>query len=396
MLRSLVNHLPAHVYAVDQEGKFILANDAFLQLIRQVTQRDIIGKTPSQVFPQPLGAEMQADNIAVVNSGQPVLNREGLCLITPAPDCWNLTTKVPLREPGGEIIGLVAISHDISEQRRSRQQLQLANAELQQANTALKEMQLQLIHMERLQSIGRLAAGVAHEVKNPLAVLRMGLDFLLNVEFPPDASGDTWIVLEDMQTAIQRADTIIMGLLNFSAPGELELKPVNVNQLVEHSLSLVRHELTAHAFVVEQQGNSNGTLALLDEQKIDQVLVNLFTNAFHAMPDGGKLTVRTTVRTIAPQETQHDAGSREGIGFRSGDEVVQIEIDDTGTGIPPDKLDRIFDPFFTTKETGKGTGLGLTVARKIVELHGGSLTLSNRMEGGARATLTFKTTKETK
>jgi len=231
-------------------------------------------------------------------------------------------------------------------------------------------------------------------VKNPLAVLRMGVDFFLNLDLPSETSGAAWMVLEDMQLAIKRADTIIMGMLNFSAPGELHLQPVNVDEFVDQALALVRHELNAHNYVVERIPASTPAYALLDTQKVDQVLVNLLTNAFHAMPGGGTLTLRTIVRTITAEEHHHEAGSRQGARLRTGDEVIEIQIDDTGTGIPPEKLDKIFDPFFTTKETGKGTGLGLTVARKIVELHEGSLSIANRPEGGVRCALLFKPTKE--
>ncbi len=395
LLRNLVDHLPDYIYVLDEAGRFLLANEAFYQLTRAVTPAKFMGQTASALFPPPVGPDLEADDLAVLRSGEAVVNREEPCRLTPEPDCWLATTKVPLRDPGDRVIGLVVISHDITRRRRANRELQAANAELLRANTALKEVHLQLLHLERLQSIGRLAAGVAHEVKNPLAVLRMGVDFFLNVPLPPETAAPAAVVLEDMQSAIQRADTIIMGLLNYSAPGELQLKPVAVNQLLDQALTLVRHEIGANGYVVERQLAPIPVFALLDAQKIDQVLVNLLTNAFHAMPGGGRLTLRTVQRPITDAETRHDAGSRAGARFRTGEPVIAIQIDDTGTGIPPDKLDKIFEPFFTTKETGKGTGLGLTVARKIVELHGGTLSIINRPEGGVRSTLLFKDLKET-
>jgi PAS domain S-box-containing protein len=395
LLRNLVDHLPDYIYVLDEQGRFLIANEAFYQLTRTVTPANFVGQTASGLFPPPVGLDLEADDLAVLRSGEAVVNREEPCRLTTEPDCWLATTKVPLRDPGDRVIGLVVISHDITERRRASRQLQAANDELLRANTELKEVHLQLLHLERLQSIGRLAAGVAHEVKNPLAVLRMGVDYVLSLPLPPTETDTAAKVFEDMETAIKRADTIIMGMLDFSAPGQLHLKPVAVNQLVNHALSLVRHELKSNGYVVERQLTPFPVFALLDAQKIDQVLVNLLTNAFHAMPDGGRLTLRTAQRTIANDETHHDAGSREGARFRPGEPVIEVQIDDTGHGIPPEKLDKIFDPFFTTKETGKGTGLGLTVARKIVELHGGSLEINNRPEGGVRSTLLFKAHKET-
>lgn len=391
LLRSLVDHLPDFIYALDEDGRFILANKSFVELARHLTTESFLGQTAREMFPASVGEPIFTDDLAVVHSGEAVLNREEPCRLSVNEDCWLTTTKVPLREASGRVIGLVVISHDITRRRRAQRQLQDANAELQRANETLKHTQLQLLHAERLQSIGRLAAGVAHEVKNPLAVLRMGTDFFTDLRLPGESVA---MVIEEMQSAIQRADTIIMGMLDFSAPGELRLRPVEVNQLVSHALALVRHEVSANGHEVAQTTTAGAARALLDAQKIDQVLVNLLTNALHAMPGGGQLRIRTSVRTITADELAHDAGSREGARFRTGEEVVEIQIDDSGTGIPADQLDKIFDPFFTTKETGKGTGLGLTVARKIVELHGGTLSINNRPEGGVRSTLLFKALKE--
>ena len=230
------------------------------------------------------------------------------------------------------------------------------------------------MHSERLQSVGLLAAGIAHEVKNPLAILRMGVDFYAH---HPDlfAGSAEQMVLDDMGVAIHRANAIIMGLLEFTMPGALNLMPVDLSRVVESTLTFLRHELASGHFKVERDFPSTLPPVNVDQPKIEQVLIVLLTNALHAMPKGGTLTVRTGARKV-----DADGGSRE---------VVVIEVDDAGHGIPEEQLPKLFEPFFTTKEADKGSGLGLTVARKIIELHHGTLEIKNRPEGGVRATVTF-------
>ena len=266
LLRSIVDHLPDFIYVLDKEGRFILANEAFYKLTRVATSENLIGQTARELFPASLGEALHEDDLEVVRSGEAVLNLEEVGRLSGEADCWLTTTKVPLREASGRVIGLVVISHDITRRRRARRQLENANAELERANETLKHTQLQLLHAERLQSIGRLAAGVAHEVKNPLAVLRMGVDFFLNLRQPPETAELAATVLEDMQSAIVRADTIIMGMLDFSAPGELRLQPVDVNQLVGRALALVRHELTSNGNEVQRTATPGSAFALLDAQ----------------------------------------------------------------------------------------------------------------------------------
>jgi signal transduction histidine kinase len=159
--------------------------------------------------------------------------------------------------------------------------------------------------------------------------------------------------------------------------------------VVEQALSLVQHELVrARVTVVTELGKDIPPLKL-NRNKIEQVFVNLFMNAVQAMPEGGTLTIRTAAKRgskLGPVVGGRKTGPR-----RSGETLVVAELEDTGTGIPEDKLDRVFDPFFTTKPVGQGTGLGLPVTRKIIELHGGTMDIRNRQAGGVRVTLTFTT-----
>ena len=392
LLRNLIDHLPDAIYIKDAAGRYVINNRAHSQLLGDRPSEQIIGKSAFELFPPGEAAAQHLDDQAALKSAQPILNREEPSRDAEGRERWLLTTKVPLRDGSGDVVGLVSISRDITKRREAEEQVRATNAELRAANDALKEAQLHLIHAEQMQSVGRLAAGVAHEVKNPLAVLRLGVDFFS--QFPADSNASVPQVIEDMTLAIKRADTIIMGLLDFSVPGKLNLQSVDVNGIVDKSLALLRHELVARGYTVEREFAATSPRVQMDAHKIEQVFVNLLTNAIHAMPGGGTLTVRTRARQLQPEEVVHDAGARDGSGFHAGENVVCVEVEDTGAGIPADKVGQIFDPFFTTKETGKGTGLGLTVARKIVELHGGTLDIRNRPEGGVRASVVFRAWKE--
>jgi signal transduction histidine kinase len=189
-----------------------------------------------------------------------------------------------------------------------------------------------------------------------------------------------------MADAVKRADGVIRGLLDFSAPKQLEVAPENLNAVIERSLTLVRGEIKG----IEVFCDLDQALPLLklDATKIGQVFINLFTNAIHAMPTGGLLTVRTYARQLIGVGS-NIADSRSE-SFRVGETIVVAEIDDTGAGIPLEKLGKVFEPFFTTKPTGKGTGLGLSVVKTIVDLHGGTVEVCNKDSGGARVTLMFQ------
>ena len=259
------------------------------------------------------------------------------------------------------------------ERQRMRTGLEKLNDKLKRATSELRSAQMQLIQAEKLESLGRLSAGVAHEVKNPLGVLQMGVDYLKGQQAGLDANGIQ--VLTYMQDAITRADTIIYDMLNFSRSDELEMRPLCVNTLTEAALRMVNHDLLKRKVKVITEFTTSLPPTLADHGKLEQVLINLLMNAAQAMPEGGLLKVRTYCGQI--EEIHRNEGLRHMERLHQGDEVVVIEVRDHGPGIPEDMIGHIFEPFFTTKPTGEGTGLGLSVAKRIVELHSGNLQISN-------------------
>jgi signal transduction histidine kinase len=256
--------------------------------------------------------------------------------------------------------------------------------EVRRYQDELRAAQLQLIQSEKLESLGRLSAGVAHELKNPLMMMLTGVQILTRRQ----ANGDEQIkqLLKDMANAVERADKIISGLLNYSRDGGLNKASKNLNTVIEQSVGFVKHELGSRISVATQLHESLPQL-MLDEFKIQQVFVNLLINAIHAIDGQGEIRITTSIEKMARGPM---VGFRKTDRYVPGEAVVMVKVEDSGTGIPQENLKKVFDPFFTTKPTGKGTGLGLSVSRQIVEMHDGTLDIGNSEEGGACATMVFK------
>ena len=287
---------------------------------------------------------------------------------------WVRNQRVPRYKPDGQLAGYDGLVSDITSRKLAEEQLTEANARLREvlasltrSHEALKATQMQLIEAEKLQTVGRLAAGVAHEVKNPLAVMLMGVGYLTKAEVPEDVQ--RMGVLKEMCEAIERADAVVDELLEFAAPQELSLDDTELEPLIRESLRFVRHELRGAKVKVVTNFAKPAPKCPLDRNKIKQVLVNVFTNACHSMSGGGGVLTVTT-------------------HFFDGHAIV--EITDTGSGIPQAQLSRVFDPYFTTKKTGQGTGLGLTVTKTIIDLHGGRINIANRPEGGVHVTILLR------
>lgn len=255
----------------------------------------------------------------------------------------------------------------------------------------LRDTQLQLIQAEKMESVGRLAAGVAHEVKNPLARILLGLEYLKGGVDPKDPNIP--LIFDRIESAVHRADAIICEMVNFSSDRQLDLQVTALRPAVENALMLVDHELKKRGISTTIDIPDDLPKALIDTAKIEQVLINLLLNAVHAIDEAGTsgcLTVSALRTTFSGQA--RDQVDRTARGLRPDDPIIIITIKDNGTGIPDDKAATIFDPFVTTKATGVGTGLGLTVVRKIIELHDGAISINNRDDGvtGACATIALR------
>lgn len=253
----------------------------------------------------------------------------------------------------------------------------------------LEKAQAQLIHAEKMESIGRLSAGVAHEVKNPLAILQMSIDYLKGED--NDETIET--ILTDMEDAVSRADRIIKGLLDFSREKELQVIDGNINKVIQQSLKLIGHELKQNKIELKTELADDLPLLAMDKNRLQQVLINLFMNAVQAINSvdesvNKELKVSSQLGQITEQWLIDNSDGK----LQSGQPVIIIRILDSGCGLNQEDEKKVFDPFFTTKPLGEGTGLGLSVSKTIINLHHGMIAMRNRIDSdssGAEVVIVF-------
>lgn len=248
----------------------------------------------------------------------------------------------------------------------------------------LRLAQQQLVQAEKMRTVGSLASGVAHEVKNPLAVIQMGIDFL-SAEHA-EAEDIERQVIDDMDDAIARANKVIMELLDLSREADLSFSAGDINEVIARSLHLVEYETRKHDVSVSTDLDQAIPELQLDSAKLQQVFINLFMNSIQAMNGGGSIQVQSSLFTI--RKTRDATLARE-LHLLAGEKIVVIEVADSGPGIEEGQSAKLFDPFFTTKPVGEGTGLGLAISQKIIQMHQGKIALSNREEGGAVVRMTL-------
>ncbi|MDP2924506.1 MAG: response regulator [Candidatus Omnitrophota bacterium] len=264
--------------------------------------------------------------------------------------------------------------------------LKQAEEALRLAYNKLRETQSQLIQAEKLNAIGRLASGVAHEVRNPLSVALQAINYLEKIA--PYQAKDTLETLSLLKENIKKADEIVRLLLDFSRSTLLNLQLEDINTIVEKSLELARHRFRLENIEIIKEIKMNIPKVLVDKNKIEQVFVNIFLNSIQAMPQGGKIFIRIYKKQFT--EVGVGIGRRVDDRFSIGEEAIIVETEDTGVGIPEENLSKIFDPFFTTKGPAGGCGLGLSVSRSIIDMHRGLIDIESQAGKGTKVIVTLK------
>lgn len=236
-----------------------------------------------------------------------------------------------------------------------------------------EQLEQQMIATERLASLGTLATGVAHEINNPLAIIKEAAGWMSLILKRPEmgncaSTKDMTLALSKIETGVDRARRITHKLLGFVKKNESALTESNIDELIEESIQLVQREAANQSTEIHfRAANKSPTVILSDPFQLRQVLLNLLTNAIHATEKGGKIHI---------------------ILSALNDKVV-ISIEDTGIGIPKENLKKIFEPFFSTKSPGKGTGLGLFVTHNIVDKLGGEIAVESHVGKGTRFDITL-------
>lgn len=258
--------------------------------------------------------------------------------------------------------------------------------ELRLAYQRLREMQDMLVQAEKLNAVGRLASGVAHEVRNPLGIITQGIASLeKNPEFK---KGDLKETLSMVKDSVDRADRIVTLLLDFSRASKVDLHPEDISSILTDSLNLTRSKLEQVEIINQIQKDL--PLVFVDRRRLEQVFVNLFINAAQAIPAAGKITIRAYEKRL--EKKRDGIGSRNEDKFRIGEKALVVEIEDNGTGISQQNLKKVFDPFFTTKGPKGGTGLGLSVSRSLISMHKGLMEIESEPGKGTKVRVILKIT----
>ena len=347
---AMIDTVPAMVYLKDVDHRYMVANRAFCDKVGKPLN-ELVGKTDYDIFPRDTADSYHLSDKAVMDEDRGNTDQERKIKDAEGVTRWIATTKVPLHDRQGLVTGVVGLVQDVTDYHMSREQL---------------------VQADKLAAIGTLAAGVAHEINNPIGFISSNLNtmakYLTKIQrfvekATPGENEDKEGVLDiltDFVDAVSestegttRVKNIVVDLKSFSRVDRAEKEHANLNEGLESTLNMVWNELKYHCTVEKDLGDIPELYCIPNQ--LNQVFMNMLVNAGQATKDTkGRIRIRTW----------------------ANDRNINVSIRDNGTGIPADKVGKIFEPFFTTKDPGSGTGLGLSLAYDIVKKHGGSINVN--------------------
>jgi PAS domain S-box-containing protein len=334
------------------------------------TAAELLGQNVKVLMPPPYEQEHDAYIASYLRTGRKKIIGIGREVVGRRKDGGVFPAELAVSEAWlGQRRVFVGIVRDVSERKRAEHELQRANrnlhstlAALQTKSEEVRAASQQLWQAAKLATLGELAASIAHELNNPLAIVSLRLESLL-AQVPADDPKRR--PLEVIEQEVERMGSLVANLLQFSRRGHRQMSTVDVRDEIAASLELIRYHLRNRHIEVVQELAAGLPAIIADRQQLRQVFLNLLTNASDAMPQGGTLTLRAVPGKLA-----------------SGRPAVVIEFTDTGVGISPENLPKVAEPFFTTKAEGKGTGLGLAICRRVIQEHHGTLDIASEVGKG--------------
>jgi PAS domain S-box len=336
-LQALMNELGDVVYFKDLKSRFVLVNAALAK--KHLSAPDasrIAGMTDFDIFAHEHARKAYEDEQNIVVTGEPLIGIEEKEVWPDGSETWAITSKFPLKDARGTIIGTWGISRDITDSKRTVQEL--------------KSAEEQLRHSQKMEAFGQLAGGIAHDFNNILGVI-LGAAQLVEMDLK-DQPAEMKHKIDMVIDASKRAAELTRQLLSFARKGKYTIVAMDVHEVIQSVIRLINHTFDKRIRVVERLG-ARSTTIMADFAQMQNALLNLALNARDAMPEGGSLSFETA--TVSPEadtgDTQH--------GEIVPGSFLRLRISDTGCGMDKKTKDRAFEPFFTTKEAGKGTGLGL-------------------------------------